>query len=92
MEIKTEDSQIPQNDFLVKSNEDNQVNSENYLDSSMLTQKAIRTIFKIPVYDKVTYSNILAIPLIVCSNMILSTFFNAQIIFLLTDPKLFNIP
>ena len=92
MEIKTEDSQIPQNDFLVKSNEDNQVNSENYLDSSMLTQKAIRTIFKIPVYDKVTYSNILAIPLIVCSNMILSTFFSAQIIFLLTDPKLFNIP
>lgn len=52
----------------------------------------VRTIFKIPVKDGVTYCNILAIPLVPMVSMILSTYLNAQVIFLLDDPNMFNVP
>lgn len=42
--------------------------------------------------EGVSYANILSIPLITCANMLLLTFFNAQIVFLLTDPKMFDVP
>ena len=51
-----------------------------------------RTIFKIPVKDGVTYCNILAIPLVPLTVMLLSTYLNAQVIFILADPSFFNVP
>lgn len=51
----------------------------------------VRTIFKIPVKDGVTYCNIIAIPLVPMCAMLLSTYLNAQIIFLLNDPNMFDV-
>jgi len=50
-----------------------------------------RTIFRIPVKDGVTYCNILAIPLVPLTMMLLSTYLNAQVIFILADPAFFGI-
>lgn len=54
--------------------------------------KEVRTIFKIPVKDGVTYCCMLAIPMVPMVAMLLSTYLNAQIIFILVDPNMFNIP
>jgi MFS family permease len=50
-----------------------------------------RTIFRIPVKDGVTFWNILAIPLVSLTVMLLSTYLNAQVIFLLADPSFFGV-
>ena len=55
-------------------------------------KEKIRTIFKIPVKDGVTVFNILAIPLVPLTVMLLSTYLNAQVIFLLSDPAFFDVP
>ncbi len=54
--------------------------------------KDVRTIFKIPVKDGVTYCCMLAIPMVPMVAMLLSTYLNAQIIFILVDPNMFNVP
>lgn len=50
-----------------------------------------RTIFKIPVKDGVTYANVLAIPLVPFCVVMLASYLNAQVIFLLDDPDYFNV-
>ena len=58
----------------------------------VLDEKVVRTIFKIPVKEGVTYCNILAIPLVPLTVMLLGTYLNAQVIFILADPAFFNVP
>jgi MFS family permease len=50
-----------------------------------------RTLFRIPVKDGVTYCNMIAIPLVPLTMMILSTYLNAEVIFILADPAFFGI-
>jgi MFS family permease len=62
-------------------------------DAAVATGDAkLRTIFKIPVKEGVTYANILAIPLVPCGVMIISSYLNAQVIFLLASPDFFDVP
>ena len=55
-------------------------------------QQPQRFICKIPVNDGVTVANLLSIPLITCVCMLVASFQNAQIIYLLADPDLFDVP
>lgn len=50
-----------------------------------------RTLFRIPVKDGVTYWNMIAVPLVPLTMMILSTYLNAEVIFILADPAFFGI-
>ena len=45
-----------------------------------------------PVREGVTLGNVLAILLVPCTIMLLATYVNAQTIFLLKDPEMFDIP
>ena len=51
-----------------------------------------RTILGFPVKHGVTIWNVLAIPFTGISIMLLNTYVNAQTIFLLEDPKMFDVP
>jgi len=64
------------------------------LDFSHFDEKLIgsRIIFKIPVKDGVSRCNILAITFVAVTSFILSTFLNAQLIFLLANPDFFGVP
>lgn len=55
-------------------------------------EKDVRTIFGIPVKDGVTHCNIMAIPLVPFVVLMLFSYLSAQVIFLLDDPKYFNVP
>lgn len=58
----------------------------------LLDPQRIRTIFKIPVKEGVTYGNIIAIPMVPFCCTLLFTYLNAQVIFLLDNPNMFNVP
>ena len=52
----------------------------------------VRTLFKIPVKEGVTYCALLTIPLVPLCVMLISTYMNAQVIFLLANPDYFGVP
>ena len=51
-----------------------------------------RKVLSFPVREGVTLGNVLAILLVPCTIMLLATYVNAQTIFLLKDPEMFDIP
>ena len=59
-----------------------------YFDQKLTKSKVI---FKIPVKDGVSRCNILSITFLAITSFILSTFLNAQLIFLLADPEYFGV-
>ena len=50
------------------------------------------TILSFPVKHGVRFWNVLAIPLVPVTIMLLATYVNAQTIFLLKDPEMFDVP
>ena len=58
----------------------------------LVEEEKIKRICCIPVKEGVRCWNVLAIPLVPCTIMLLSTYVNAQTIFLLRDPEFFDVP
>lgn len=60
-------------------------------DALLVDENVVPKIFCIPVKHGVRWWNLMAIPLVPCITMLLSTYVSAQSIFLLRDPEFFDV-